>query len=145
MNIIVAGQDRLAVAMADALSGSGHNVRIVENDHAHLESIPDYLSERPNVSLTEADLSHGDTSHIDGIEECDMFIAATRSDSVNGLVAMQAKIALHIQTVLAVIVDSRLAKTYEPFGIETFNPDAAILGSVNEMLGIQTQTEAEAS
>lgn len=138
MNIIVAGQDRLAVAVADILSGSGHNVRIVENDHAHLESIPDYLSQRPNVSLTEADLSHGDTSSISGVEECDMFIAATRSDAVNGLVAMQAKVARQINEVIAVIVDTRLANTYEAFGIKTLNPDAAILGSVSTMLGIDT-------
>ena len=138
MNIIVAGQDRLAVAVADILSASGHNVRIVENDHAHLESIPDYLSQRPNVSLTEADLSHGDTSNISGVEECDMFIAATRSDAVNGLIAMQAKIARQINEVIAIIVDNQLAKTYEPFGIKTLNPDAAILGSVSTMLGIET-------
>ncbi len=142
MNIIVAGQDRLAVAMADILSASGHNVRIVENDHAHLESIPEYLSERQNVTLTEADISLGDTSTIEGIEECDMFIAATRSDAVNGLIAMQAKLALNTQRVLAVIVDNRLATTYEPFGIDTLNPDAAILDSVSTMLGITSRPES---
>lgn len=141
MNIIVAGQDRLAVAMADILSASGHNVRIVENDHAHLESIPEYLSERQNVTLTEADISHGETSTIEGVDECDMFIAATRSDAVNGLIAMQAKLAMNTERVIAVIVDGRLAKTYIPFGIDTLNPDAAILEIVSNMLGITANTE----
>lgn len=141
MNIIVAGQDRLAVAMADILSASGHNVRIVENDHAHLESIPEYLSERQNVTLTEADISHGETATIEGVEECDMFIAATRSDAVNGLIAMQAKLAMNTDRVIAVIVDNRLAKTYEPFKIHTLNPDAAILEIVSNMLGITPKPE----
>ena len=71
-----------------------------------------------------------------------MFIAATRSDAVNGLIAMQAKLALNTQRVLAVIVDNRLATTYEPFGIDTLNPDAAILDSVSTMLGITSRPES---
>ena len=143
MNIIVAGQDRLAVAITDILSGSGHNVRIVEADHAHLESIPSYISGRDNVTLTEADISHGDTSNIAGVEECDMFVAATRSDAVNGLIAMQAKLARNISSVIAVIVDNRLARTYEPYDIMTLNPDQAILASVSQMLGIEVDAQAQ--
>lgn len=150
LNIIIAGQDRLAVALADSLSAAGDNVRIVEGDEAHLESIPSSITNRPNVALDEAELSRGDLSTIDGIADCQLLVAATRSDAVNNLIALQASEVHEIKQVYAVIVDDKLAEVYDSVGsdgaIIAINPDAKVLADVAGMIaGLKPQAKDEAT
>ncbi len=132
MNVIIAGQDHLGIAMANKLSQDGHRVVIVEEEGLHLRSYTKHLVDRENVTLFEANPALDETMIATGIYKCDMFISALRSDAANGLAALKAKISYQVDKVVAFITDESLARVYPRFKIIVVNPHELALESLSE-------------
>lgn len=97
MNIIIVGCGKVGYTLAEALSGEGHNISVVDSSEEALGRLSalDVSTFRGNGSsyrvLSEA-----------GVSECDILIAVTDRDEVNMLCCLIAKKAGNCRTIARV-------------------------------------------
>jgi len=89
MNIIIAGAGQVGGHAAEALSGDGHNVTVIDLSAERLSA----LSERLDLRTLVGHCAHHETVKEAGAEKCDLMICATSIDEINLLTAFMAKSA----------------------------------------------------
>lgn len=87
MNVIIAGAGEVGRHAAEVLSGSAHNVTIIDLDENRLRQLGDTL----DVRTLEGHCAHFDVLIEAGAARCDLMIAATNVDEINLLSASMAK------------------------------------------------------
>ncbi|GMU34017.1 MAG: Trk system potassium transporter TrkA [Planctomycetia bacterium] len=79
MNILIIGAGQVGSHTAEVLTGSGHDVTIVDVDDVKLQTVTDTL----DVRTLEGNGTNVDVLREAGVRESDLIVAATSSDEVN--------------------------------------------------------------
>lgn len=123
MFVTILGCSRVGCILAESLAVEGHNVTIVDKDEEALKE----LGEGFNGRIVEGLGIDEDTLRRAGIEEADIFVAASSEDSINIMAAQIAKKIFKVKRVVARVYKGELNDFYESQGIEIIHPskDAA--------------------
>lgn len=113
--IVVVGCGRLGSRLANALSGHGHAVVVVDRDEARFAS----LSSEFSGFRVEGDATHVAVLTQAGLAKADALIAATHEDNVNLLVAQVASKVFGVPRALARVYDPRRDAIAAQLGIDT--------------------------
>jgi trk system potassium uptake protein TrkA len=118
MRIVIIGCGRMGASLANALSGRGHDVTVLDHDPASFQ--------RLGVSFRGDTVRGGGFDRVAlvraGIERADGLAAVTGSDEVNAVAARLARQMFHVPKVVARIYDQRKAETYQRLGLQNISP-----------------------
>ncbi|RQV98920.1 TrkA family potassium uptake protein [bacterium] len=116
--IIVVGCGRLGSLIANRLSAIGHSLIVIDNNpHAFDNLSTEYSGFRIEGDATEFSvLKEAKTS------QADIFIASTRDDNINLMVAQVARKICQVPYVIARVVDPKKEATFREMGVETICP-----------------------
>ena len=126
--VLVIGAGKAGTAVAKAVSGEGHSVRMIEVRSEHvaefgrqLDGVPVFLGSGTDPSDLEGA----------GIRSCDAVVAATGSDEVNLVAATLAKYEFEITLVAARVVDPRNRWLFEPdMGVDVVIDETHLLAEL---------------
>ncbi len=113
---------------------------MIEKDPAQIANLPEQLVNAGRVGVVSGDGSSTTTLQQAGLEECDLFIAATGKDTLNGLVAQKVRHLYKVDRMIARVADLALADLYESVGIEVYCPTRA---SVNYVVSSVSEIQSE--
>jgi len=116
--IVVVGCGRLGSMLANQLSTLGSNVVVIDRDEAAFKNLSIEFSGF-QVLGDAVELSVLRRAKID---KADCFLAVTRHDNVNVMVAQVAKTVYGVPKVMARVFDPQREQVYRQFGIETICP-----------------------
>jgi trk system potassium uptake protein TrkA len=125
MFVLVVGAGRVGSSVATSALRAGHEVSVLDEDplsHERLDSGMDTTWEDAGGRFT---LGHGleiDALREAGIEEADVFIAATDGDNTNLVVSQIAQRRFEVPKVIARVLDPRRAAWYAEQGVHTICP-----------------------
>lgn len=113
--MIVVGCGRMGAELAYRMCTRGHDVAVVDNDEAALNSLPDDFRGR----IFEGDPMAQDVLERAGISTCDALAAITESDSINLVVGHVARTQFNVPHVVARNFDPINRPLFEAFGLQT--------------------------
>ncbi len=118
MKIIIVGCGRLGSYLALLLSREGHSVTVVDIDKEALASLgPDFQGETVvGMGIDEEVLRRA------GIEQADLFIAATGYDNTNIMASYVAKEIFKIKNVITRLDDPKKAEIFQSLGLNVISP-----------------------
>ncbi len=123
MFILIVGIGRVGSAVARKALESGHSVSILDRDalsHERLDQGMETSWEDEGGLFTIGEALESSALIAAGIEQADVFIAATNGDNTNLVVAQIAKKRFGVEKVVARVLDPARADWYEERGgIET--------------------------
>jgi trk system potassium uptake protein TrkA len=123
--ILIVGAGRVGSAVARKMLAGGHEVSILDEDplsHERLDAGQETTWEDAGGRFT---VGHGleiDALREAGIEECDVFIAATDGDNTNLTISQIAGRQYEVPRVLCRVMDPARAEWYAEQGIRTICP-----------------------
>jgi trk system potassium uptake protein len=123
--ILIVGAGRVGSAVARKMPAAGHEVSVLDEDplsHERLDAGQDTTWEDAGGRFT---VGHGleiDALREAGIEEADVFIAATDGDNTNLTIAQIAGRQFEVPQVLCRVMDPARAEWYAGQGIRTICP-----------------------
>jgi len=120
--VLVVGAGRVGAAVAKSSLAAGHTVSVLDEDplsHERLDAGQATSWEDAGGRFTVGTAIEIDALLAAGVEDCDMFIAATRGDNTNILVAQIAKKRFGVQRVVARVLDPARSDWYEAQGLHT--------------------------
>ena len=129
MFVMIAGNGRLAVGRACAMSSRKDDVVIVDTGIDALSLGTDF-----DGIVVDGDPMNMDTMEKAGIERCELFIAATGDDKVNIACAQAASALFKVPKTLARIADPDLESFYHGLGLTTVCPTATGINQVLDMV-----------
>ena len=86
-NIIISGAGEVGRYTAEVLQKRGHSITVIDTSFQALKRLDNVLDAR----LLQGSACHGDVLEDAGVQDCDVFIAATNLDEINFLTAAIAK------------------------------------------------------
>lgn len=113
--MMIIGCGRMGAGLARHLSGSGHNVTVIDNDPAAFERLEPAFT---GQTFTGNGLDH-DILIKGGIERADCLAALTPNDSINLVVARLAREVFRVPKVVARMHDPRKSEIYRRLGVQT--------------------------
>jgi trk system potassium uptake protein TrkA len=122
MMVLVVGAGRVGAAVAKSTLAAGHTVSVLDEDplsHERLDAGQQSTWEDAGGRVTVGTAIEIDALLAAGIEECDMFIAATRGDNTNILVAQIAQKRFSVPRVVARVLDPARSDWYDEQGLHT--------------------------
>ncbi len=124
MKIIILGLSRFGLQFANLMLQAGHQLSVIDRNPAAFERLPkDFPANLVlGIGIDE------DVMRKAGIEDADLFVAATDSDNTNLMAAQVAKVLFNIKRSMARVHDEARAELFSQLGlIETICPtfDAA--------------------
>jgi len=123
--ILIVGAGRVGSAVARKMLAGGHEVSVLDEDplsHERLDAGQETTWEDAGGRFT---VGHGleiDALREAGIEECDVFIAATDGDNTNLTISQIAGRQYEVPSVLCRVMDPARAEWYAEQGIRTICP-----------------------
>src|ERR671936_1589055 len=123
--ILIVGAGRVGSSVARAMLAQGHDVSVLDEDplsHERLDSGMDTTWEDAGGRFT---VGHGleiDALREAGIEDADVFIAATDGDNTNLTIAQIAQRQFEVPKVIARVMDPARAEWYAQQGMQTICP-----------------------
>jgi trk system potassium uptake protein TrkA len=123
--ILIVGAGRVGSSVARAMLDAGHDVSILDEDplsHERLDEGMDTTWEDAGGRFT---LGHGleiDALREAGIDEADVFIAATDGDNTNVTIAQIAVKQFQVPRVIVRVMDPARAEWYAEQGLHTICP-----------------------
>lgn len=135
MRIVVVGCGRVGATVSRDMLADGHMVSCLDSDPEALTRLEVGL-EQPWQDLGGS-FTVGTGLEIDaltaaGIEDADVFVAATGGDNTNIVIAQIAQRRFQVPTVIARILDPLRARWYEEQGLNTVSPTRVAIDMVNE-------------
>jgi trk system potassium uptake protein TrkA len=122
MMVLVVGAGRVGAAVAKSTLAAGHTVSVLDADplsHERLDAGQPTSWEDAGGRFTVGTAIEIDALLAAGIEECDMFIAATRGDNTNILVAQIAQKRFGCERVVVRVLDPARSDWYQAQGLNT--------------------------
>jgi trk/ktr system potassium uptake protein len=122
MMVLVVGAGRVGSAVAKSSLAAGHTVSVLDEDplsHERLDAGQPTSWEDAGGRFTVGTAIEIDALLAAGIEEADMFIAATRGDNTNILVAQIAQKRFGVKRVVVRVLDPARADWYKTQGLHT--------------------------
>ena len=133
--ILIVGAGRVGSAVARKMLAAGHEVSVLDEDplsHERLDAGQDTTWEDAGGRFT---VGHGleiDALREAGIEEADVFIAATDGDNTNIIIAQIAQRRFSVPKVIARVLDPYRAEWYEQQGLHTISPTRVAIDLLEE-------------
>ena len=122
MMVLVVGAGRVGAAVAKSALGAGHTVSVLDEDplsHERLDAGQPTSWEDAGGRFTVGTAIEIDALLAAGVEEADIFIAATRGDNTNILVAQIAQRRFDVEHVIVRVLDPARSDWYEEQGLHT--------------------------
>ena len=122
MFVVIAGAGRVGSAVARSALAQGHEVSVLDEDplsHERLDAGQTTSWEDAGGRFTVGTAIEIDALLAAGIEEADIFIAATRGDNTNILVAQIAQKRFGMPRVIVRVLDPARSDWYAEQGLHT--------------------------
>ncbi|CAN5138483.1 hypothetical protein BH20ACT16_BH20ACT16_05880 [soil metagenome] len=122
MMVLVVGAGRVGSAVAKSSLAAGHTVSVLDEDplsHERLDAGQRTSWEDAGGRFTVGTAIELDALLAAGVEEADMFIAATRGDNTNILVAQIAQKRFGVPRVIVRVLDPARSDWYAKQGLHT--------------------------
>lgn len=122
MMVLVVGAGRVGAAVAKSALAEGHAVSVLDEDplsHERLDAGQETSWEDAGGRFTVGTAIELDALLAAGIEEADIFIAATRGDNTNILVAQIARKRFGVDDVIVRVLDPARSDWYAEQGLNT--------------------------
>lgn len=132
--VAVIGCGSFGAQIAIELSTSGNIVIVIDRDPESFSVLPTHLLENSRVVTSIGDGTQEVSLRQAGVQDVDLFIAATKKPSVNLMSGQLARHVMRIPEVLCLVNDSKLISIYEGLGITVINPDRLLMDVVKEGL-----------
>ncbi len=136
--IIIVGCGRLGSYLANSLSYEGHSVVVIDKNSDAFDA----LSVEFSGFRVEGDATEFSVLKQAKTAEADMFIATTRKDNINLMVAQIAKRFFNIKNVMARVFEPAREKLYKELDIDIICP-ITIAGRMFLELIWQAQNQTE--
>lgn len=118
MYIIIAGCGRVGSTLAKEFLDEGHDLVIIDRDKSRLDKLGSGINAKRVLGI-EYDI---DVLKEAGIQDADVFLALTQSDSINIAACQIAKKLFDVQTVIAKVYDLSKEHIYVSLNIDYVNP-----------------------
>ncbi len=138
MFILIVGAGRVGSAVARQALASGHTVSVLDEDplsHERLELGFTASWEEAGGRFTVGHALEVDALTEAGIEQADVFMAATAGDNTNLSIAQIAQRHYEVERVVVRVMDPARAKWYAEQGLETICPTQLAIEMMSEALG----------
>jgi trk system potassium uptake protein TrkA len=125
MFILIVGAGRVGSAVAKRALAAGHEVSVLDSDplsHERLDKDQSTTWEDSGGRFTVATALEVDGLIEAGIEEADVFMAATRGDNTNLVIAQIAQRRFKVPRVVVRVADPGRAAWYAEQGLHTICP-----------------------
>jgi trk system potassium uptake protein TrkA len=126
MYIIIVGCGSLGAGLARELSVYGHDVVVVDKDSSAFRELG---TEFNGITVLGTGIDE-DVLKKAGIEDADVFVAVTSTDSVNIMAAQVAKYIFKVKKVIARVYNTEKDYVYSELGLETICPISVSIDSV---------------
>jgi len=123
--ILIIGCGRVGAAVAKRAMEAGHEVSVLDSDplsHERLDKDPTMTWEDQGGRFTVGAALEIDGLIEAGIEQADVFLAATRGDNTNLVIAQIAQRRFNVPRVVARVADPARAAWYSEQGLHTICP-----------------------
>ena len=151
MFVLIVGVGRVGSALARTMLGEGHEVSCLDADaDAALRLAVGFDTpwEDAGGQFTVGAALEVDALLTAGIERADAFVAATRGDNTNIVIAQIAQRRFAVETVIARVLDPLRAEWYEHQGLRTICPTRQaieLLESEVRAAGVKLASDPEAA
>ena len=138
MFILIVGAGRVGSAVARQALAAGHTVSVLDEDplsHGRLELGFQASWEEAGGRFTVGHALEVDALTEAGIEEADIFIAATSGDNTNLTISQIAQRRYEIDRVVVRVMDPARAKWYSEQGLETVCPTQLAIEMLSGAIG----------
>jgi trk system potassium uptake protein TrkA len=125
MFILIVGAGRVGSAVAKRSLGEGHEVSVLDSDplsHERLDKDQSTTWEDVGGRFTVGTALEVDGLIVAGIEGADVFMAATRGDNTNLVIAQIAQRRFKVPRVVVRVSDPGRAAWYAEQGLHTISP-----------------------
>jgi trk/ktr system potassium uptake protein len=125
MLILIVGCGRVGSAVAKRALEAGHEVSVLDSDplsHERLDKDQSTTWEDAGGRFTVGTALEVDALIEAGVEEADVFLAATRGDNTNIVIAQIAQRRFKVQRVVVRVADPGRAAWYAQEGLHTICP-----------------------
>jgi trk system potassium uptake protein TrkA len=125
MFILIVGAGRVGSAVAKRALGAGHEVSVLDSDplsHERLDKDQSTSWEDAGGRFTVGTALEVDAMIEAGIEQADVFLAATRGDNTNLVIAQIAQRRFNVPKVVVRVADPGRAAWYGEQGLHTICP-----------------------
>ncbi len=136
MFILIVGCGRVGSALAKQLIDVGHEVSVMDSDplsHARLNKDQMVTWEDAGGRYTVGTALEIDGLVEAGIEQADVFIAATSGDNTNLVIAQIAQRRFHVPRVVVRVADPARAAWYAEQGLHTVCPTQIAIDQAQRM------------
>ncbi len=130
MRIIIIGCGRMGAALAQILSGRGHEVTVVDSDPSSFERLGRTFK---GATVSGGGFDRGALLKA-GIERADALAAVTASDEVNAVAARLSRQVFHVPKVVARIYDPRKAEIFRSLGLQNISPETWGINRIVDLL-----------
>jgi trk system potassium uptake protein TrkA len=125
MFILIVGAGRVGSAVAKRALGEGHEVSVLDSDplsHERLDKDQSTTWEDVGGRFTVGTALEVDGLIAAGIDNADVFLAATRGDNTNLVIAQIAQRRFDVPRVVVRVADPARAAWYAEQGLHTISP-----------------------
>ena len=131
------GYGHTGSSLAVRMVGGGDTVVVIEAQKKIIESLPRSVVDDGRISIVEGDGTNSDVLRRAEIEDADVFIAVSGSDTVNGLAGQKVKEIFGVSQVIVKVKNRVLAEIYEERGMTTLGTTEIY---VNHVLKLVTRS-----
>lgn len=137
MKVVIMGCGRVGARVATLLSEDGNDVNIIDRTAASFERLPRDFNGNTVIG-TGID---ADVLRLAGIENADVFIAATNADNRNIMGAQVAKAIFSVPHAVVRIYDPVRADAYREMGLITVCPTTTISAVILDQIAEATTSQ----
>jgi len=136
--VVILGCGRVGARLAIALDQEGHKVSIIDRNP---DAFRRFLNDGYNGEAVVGVGIDEDVLRRAGIEDADVFVAATNLDNVNAMAGQIAQIVFKVPKVVARLYDPVREEIYHTIGLTTVCPTTVGAERIKEMLDARWQSE----
>ncbi len=130
--VMIIGCGRLGATLANVLLDRGDDVTIIDTNPEHFRR----LRPRTTLHMFVGDGGSHEALRRTGIEEVNIFIAATGQDTTNALAAQSAQITFGVRSVICRVNDPIRRVMYEELGLKTVSPTETLASLALDAMGL---------
>jgi trk system potassium uptake protein TrkA len=137
MFILIVGSGRVGSAVAKRALDAGHEVSVLDSDplsHERLDKDQSTTWEDAGGRFTVGTALEIDALIEAGIEDADVFLAATRGDNTNLVIAQIAQRRFNVPRVVVRVADPARASWYGEQGLLTVSPTQVAIDLASEVV-----------
>lgn len=137
MFVLIVGAGRVGSSLAKSALAAGHQVSVLDEDplsHERLDAGQNRSWEDAQGQFTVGTALETDALLQAGIERADVFIASTRGDNTNLIIAQIAQRRFRVPRVIARVMDPARADWYGEQGLHTISPTKHAIEMFEEAL-----------